>query len=115
MVEHLDAHADIERSHRQNGKTLQSPRILGRLPKSVKIQSIGSEECNGNAHEKDHNPIAALDDAHQLLPILLCIGNGNLRIKHTDNRPHQAGDGSRHLGSQCQKRHGRISVRNQRT
>ena len=67
------------------------------------------------AHEEDQDPVAAFDDAHQLLLIPLRIGDGDLGIEHAHHGSHKAGNGRRHLGRQRQKRHGRVAVHNQRT
>ena len=115
MIEHLNTHTYIQHAYCQQRQSLQHIRILRWLPQCVEISSISRQKCNGNAHNKNQDPIAALDNIHQLFLVTFCVCDGDLGIEDTHYRAHQAGDSCRYHFCQRQHGHGSTLIQDQRT
>lgn len=113
MIEHLNAHAHIEHPYRQQRQSLQHVRILGGLPHGIEISSVSGQKCNGDTHDKNENPVAALNNLHEIFRVILCIGNGDLWIEHCLPPFHKTGNRCRHHFCQGQHGHRSISIQNQ--
>lgn len=110
MIEHLNAHAHIEHP----------------LPPAETVSAAcphpwwaatwhrnlfrKRSEMQWDTHDKNENPVAALNNLHEIFRVILCIGNGNLWIEHAYHRSHKTGNRCRHHFCQGQHGHGSISI-----